>query len=439
MKRLMMTLVLVLVTVATTSSAANVSSAPMTFGVLSASCDANRAAALKGAGVALVELPLAWDRYQPSAGRVDQGYVEHVRSQMATCRGAGLEIVLSPGLQYPPAWVRTLPGGTLKGSSGAVPVEGSVDLIFSAAVRAATRDYLRRLAADLGFDGVAAVRVGTTSTGELGYPGPTAGGDEPQYWAFSAAPQEGSGLAAGMAVSPLPQWRPGDADWNGRRVTARDADDWLTWYARSAVQAVIWQIEEFRALGFSRRIHVPVAGRGTLPADRAAAVAGLLDGRANPDGALERGLDYPAQFGMLAGMAGVDIDFTGLDDDTAVRARAAEPPQDRCQTSDVDDLLERSDTDDWPSQRFTSAVARRAGLGLVGENPGRPDAPNTGGSKWSDPLPMQLRMAPDYALGCGMSVFMFAFEDDLFEPPANPPGVNLDDYKAAIDEMRGNR
>lgn len=439
MKRLVVALMLVLVTVAATSSAANVSSAPMTFGVLAASCDANRAVALKGAGVTLVELPLAWDRYQPSAGRVDQGYVENVRSQMATCRGAGLEIALSPGLQYPPAWVRALPGGTLKGSSGAVPGEGSVDLIFSAAVRKATQDYLRRLAADLGFDGVAAVRVGTTATGELGYPGPTAGGDEPQYWAFGAAPQEGAGLAAGMTVSPLPQWRPGDTVWNGRRVTAQDADDWLTWYARSAAQAVIWQIKEFRELGFSRRMHVPLAGRGTLPADRAAAVAGLLDGRANPDGALERGLDYPAQFGMLAGLAGVDIDFTGLDDDTAVRARAAEPPQDRCQTSDVEDLLERSDTGDWPSQRFTSAVARRAGLGLVGENPGRPDAPNTGGSKWSDSLPMQLRMAPDYALGCGMSLFMFAFEGDLFEPPANPPGVDLDDYKARIDEIRGNR
>jgi hypothetical protein len=57
-----------------------------------------------------------------------------------------------------------------------------------------------------------------------------------------------------------------------------------------------WQIDRLRALGFTGRVHLPVAGRGVLPADRAAAVAALLDGRNDPDGALERGLDYPAIF-----------------------------------------------------------------------------------------------------------------------------------------------
>src|SRR6185312_10930947 len=50
-------------------------------------------------------------------------------------------------------------------------------------------------------------------------------------------------------------------------------------------------------------------------------------------------------------------------------------------------------------------------LGLVGENPGPPDAPHTGAAADSDPLAEQLVRAPAYAAGCGMTTFLFAFED----------------------------
>lgn len=412
----------------------------MAFGVLAASCEPVRVTALRHAGVTIVELPLAWDRYQPARDRVDAGYVAEIRSRITSCRDAGLGVVLAPGLQYPPSWVRALPSGTLRGSSGASPKGGGADLIFSAAVRDAAGDYLARLATDVGFNGVIAVRVGTTNTGELGYPGPDAGGNAREYWAFGAAAQHGVGLVKGMARSPLPGWVPGSARWDGRRVTAQQADAWWSWYTRSAVDAVLWQIERLRALGFAGRVHVPVAGRGVLPADRSRAMAGLLDGRADPDGALERGLDYPAQFAVLARSPNVDVDFTGLDDDTAVSARAASPAQDRCSPGDENDLLRRTDVASWSTQRFTTAVARRAGLGLVGENPGPPGAPSTGGSRWSDSLAAQLDFAPDYAAECGIGTFLFAFEDDLFnESKSGSSGVSLNDYAVRIVASKGRR
>jgi hypothetical protein len=323
--------------------------------------------------------------------------------------------------------VRELPGAVLRGSAGGRPA--GVDLVFSAAVRAATGDYLGRLAADVGFAGVAAVRVGTTTTGELGFPGPGAGGHTGEYWASGAPAQYGVGLVDGLDPSPLPGWVPGT-----RTVTARQVDAWFTWYAGAVTAALGWQIDRLRELGFTGRVHLPVAGRGVLPADRAGAVAGLLDGRNDPDGALERGLDYPAVFAALAARADaarIDVDFTGLDDITAVQARALD--QDACAPGDEDGLPGRADVADWSAQRFTSAVARSAGLGLVGENPGSPDAPHTGGTAGSDPLAEQLRRAPDYAVGCGMTTFFFAFEDDLFA--GSDP--DLADYAGRIAAAEG--
>lgn len=407
---------------------------PLSFGVLGSTCAPDRLAALRAAGVTVVELPLAWDRYEPAPGEVDDGYAAQARARLAACRDAGLRVVLSPGLQYPPAWVREVPGGAPRGSAGGRPA--GVDLVFSAAVRDAAGDYLGRLAADVGFDGVAAVRVGTTTTGEFGYPGPTAGGRSGEYWASGSAAQFGVGLAEGLEPGPLPGWVPGAPTARGAAVSTEQVDAWFGWYAGAATAAVGWQIDRLRELGFTGRVHVPVAGRGVLPADRAAAVAGLLDGRADPDGALERGLDYPAVFAALAARADadrIDVDFTGLDDVTAVLARSLDPAQDACRPGDEDGLLDRTDVADWSAQRFTSALARRAGLGLVGENPGPPDAPDTGGSADSDTLADQLDRAPAYAAGCGMTTVLFAFEDDLFAGSA--PG--LQDYADRIAAVGG--
>jgi hypothetical protein len=305
-----------------------------------------------------------------------------------------------------------------------------LDLVYGAEVRAAASAYLGRLASDLPLEDVAAVRIGVSGTGELAYPGPAAGGATNEWWAFGAAPQTGEGLADGASVSPLPGWVPGQREWNGSAVTAEQADQWLAWYTGSLLDTVVWQFGRFRELGYTGEIHVPVAGTGILPADRAAAVAGLLDGRADPDGALERGLDYPRQFAVLAGLDGVVVDFTGLDDASAVVARGLDPPQDRCRPDDTDGLLERTDTADWPGQRWTSALARQYDLALVGENPGSPDAPQTGGAPVSDSSAQQLQRAPDYARECGMSEFFFAFEDDLFTPGS---GVDLPALGRAVD------
>ena len=232
-------------------------------------------------------------------------------------------------------------------------------------VRGAASAYLGQLAADLDLDsadsGITAVRVGVSGTGELAYPGPTAAGrpstqpgsrssrnpaprGRTRTSPIPGCPRE-VGVRCGTADRCRPRRRrhgdpaaglaagPGRVARCPRHLRAGRRLAGLV-HRTSLVDTVAWQVGRLRELGFRGAVHVPVAGRGILPADRAAAVDGLLDGRADPDGALERGLDYPSQFPVLAGLHGVVVDFTGLDDAQAVTAR--ELGQDRCLPDDVE-------------------------------------------------------------------------------------------------------
>ena len=412
--------VLAVVLAGCTAARATPARASLEIGVLATSCAPDRAAALVGVGVRRAVLDIAWDRYEPRPDAFDAGYAAQVRRQVEACERAGIALVLGPGMQYPPDWVLDLPSGTYRDPAGEPAAPPVANLVFSSAVRDAAARYLTRLDADLGLERFAAVRIGTTETGELGYPGPAAGGPGAAFWAFDDAAQGGPGRPDGVAPSPLPGWVPGDDAWRGAPVTSDQVQGWFRWYSDALVAAVDWQVGELRGLGFGGDVHLPVAGRGVLPAELATAVVRRL-GRADPDGGLGRGLDYPAQFAALARLDAADpghlvVDVTGLDDVSAVRARALDPPQDSCRDDDVDAVRAGSGAVAlWPAQRWVTANARLVGLALVGENPGDPALAHTGGAPDSDGSAAQLRHAPRYAQECGLAQFYWAFEDALYD------------------------
>ena len=409
--------------VTTCSPPAAHSTPSTTFGVLSASCRPDRVAAERRAGLTIAVMELGWDRYEPAPGQFDQAYVNGVRRQIATCTQVGLQVVLSPGLQYPPGWVHQLPSGDYRDQAGATPSGRAVNLVFSQAVRNAAASYLRHIDRDLGLRSFRAVRVGTSSAGELGYPGPHEGtGPYPHnYWAFDAAAQTGAGLAAGLRPSPVPGWTPGSPTWQGRPVTTAEATRWFRWYDRALVNAITWQLGLLRQLGYTGEVHLPLAGRGVLPPDLRTALDTRLNGSGDPDGSLERGLDYLDQLPLIARAAAplpghsaaagtVVVDITGVDDATAVLARAERPRQDTCQPSDVDTIRTASlQFSRWPSLRWTSAVARRVGLPVLGENPGPPTAAATGelprlrhGNRPNDLRPGLRRRLPPHHSALGL-------------------------------------
>ena len=404
------------------------------WGLLASTCSASDIAANRAAGIGLVEVEAYWDRYLPTAaGVVNSDYAADLRRRVTACLDAGFHVVLGTGTQYPPSWVRGLAGAALVDQRGKSPTPGAVDTVFSAAVRSAEDDYLTRLVAGLPATRLDGVRIGTSTAGEIGFPGPNEAGDGflQSWWAFGAAPQQGTGLATGTPRSPMPGWIPGRTTWNGTTVTSAMARNWFLWYSRSLVYGLKGQVDALRAAGYTGAVHLPSPGKGVLPADLTTASNALLNGAGDRDGSLGRGLNYVDQFPVLAGNVSgpLVVDLTGVDDATAVTARALNPARDQCATGDATaSVATGTEVASWSNLRFARAQAARAGLAAVGENPG-PPAAQTGGTASSDPEAAQVRRSPAYARGCALAGFFLAFESVLDDPSS---GVTRQDYVNAV-------
>jgi hypothetical protein len=421
-------------------------SSVLRFGVLGSTCDAQRASALWTAGVRLAEVRVRWDKFEPAPGIYDPAYLSELGDTIHRCRHAGLTVVLSPGFHYAPQWVSQLPAGAYRNQYGGTGPTHVPNIIFSAAARRAAANYIAKLDTVIPLDTFGAIRVGTSDSGELGYPGRAYGSDvsSNNFWAFDTAAQTGKGLAAGATLSPLPGWTPGSTTWHDQPVSTQQVKDWFSWYARSAAHAVMWEIELFRHYDYRGDFHLPLAGRGALPADLNSALAAHLDGTGDRDGSLERGLFYPEQLADIAAISStshksnssvVVADVTGLDDATAVQARQHDPPQDTCTLTDAgSDLLTNTQVAQWSTFRWAIANARHAGLDVMGENPGSPQAPGTGGDPSSDNLTQQMVHATRYAKQCGLTTMMWAFEDDLFGDPIT---VSVSSYSQQIHQVKG--
>lgn len=259
---------------------------------------------LAPAGVRRATLSLAWDRAEPSRGAFDPAYVEQVRTRYRLMRSKGLEVVLTTGLQYPPAWVFGLsPSSRFTNQHGdrwSGPVGDDVaDGVFDPAVRAAQGRYLDEMARRLGDLPFAAVRVGGSVRGELHYPVPAFAGRTNAFWAFSPA---------ALAQSPVPAWRPGQAD---PAAAARFAE----WYLQSLTDYGRWLLDRARTGYPGAELQVLMPSWGLRPGDVEGSVRVSLDGtsRGERTGSLNEGLDWARQAQQYAGVPGVQLYTTWLD------------------------------------------------------------------------------------------------------------------------------
>ncbi len=293
-------------------------------------------------GVSRVVLAAGWDQLQPRSAVLDTAAAAELVRRCDQLQAAGYEVVLDPGLQYPPAWVFALPGPTRFVNQHGRPWRGRLsedvpNAVFNPAVRVAQRRYLDALAGVLtrpsrGPGRLVAVRVGGLGAGELRLPpGRPAAGSSAPLWCFDELARQ---------RSPVPGWRPGTGGAAAEAMLRFALDalaGYLGWLLRATASAFV---------GLEQQVLFP--GWGLRPGMVEEAVATGVRGAsvAERNGILTEGSDWAAQVAVLAqsGVNGV-VHTTWLDAPQQAPTAQGEPPV-----------------------RYLAALAARHGLPVTGEN-----------------------------------------------------------------------
>jgi hypothetical protein len=236
-------------------------------------------------GLDLVTLDVIWAQAEPEPGRFSDSYLAGIAGTVADARRDGLEVSLDIGLQYAPAWVFALPGGTRFVNQyhqrfGGSPASGNevANGVTDPAVRAAEGQYLRRLGQAVIGSGIQSVREGGGPFGELRYPGPVYGGHRNCWWAFDASSQKVAAL----------RYVPGTGSVSAARR-------FLTAYNHDLVHYGIWLDDQVaRDFATSRLLLLP--GWGERPGTEDGVVGSRLQ-RSRPE--FNEGLDWAALLSAL--------------------------------------------------------------------------------------------------------------------------------------------
>ncbi len=237
---------------------------PIQLGIVGVS--GNYFAAEHAAGLKLVVIGVSWSSAEPTSGSFDTSYLSSVRAEIANARSRSLSVVLDPGLQYPPAWVFTLPGGTrfvdqfgdvYTGPAGSG--DDVANAVTDTAVRSAEATYLRNLSAQIPGTLLNAVRTGGGPDGELRYPTGDYNGHSDAFWAYDSSSQ---------AASPVPGWQPGTG-------TQASASKFLAAYNHNLNAYGAW-LDTQMAADFHTRQLIMLPGWGERPGAAGEEVSDLL-------------------------------------------------------------------------------------------------------------------------------------------------------------------
>jgi hypothetical protein len=247
------------------SAAGNSSSAPI-LGLLGSTVP--NFTAEQAAGVNAVTISVGWDDAEPNQGIFSSSYIQQIQGKIAAASAAGLGVVLDPGLQYPPAWAFSLPGGTQfvnqygQVFSGSQPSGNNVvNAVTDMAVQSAEGVYLAWLGQQITPGEIIAVRQGGGPLGELRYPGASYGSSTNCFWAYDSSTQA-------SLPSSVRGWVPGSG-------TAAQATTFLNAYNQSLDNYGIWLNGQLQQ-DFATRELVLLPGWGQRPGGAAGEEAALL-------------------------------------------------------------------------------------------------------------------------------------------------------------------
>ena len=341
----------------------------------------------RAAGVQAVTVQVGWDDAEPTAGSLDPSYITGIVDQISQAEQQGLQVILDPGLQYPPNWLLAMPGSQFVNqygdvfSAGEPSGENVVNGITDLEVRDAEGQYLAMLGAQLSGQGIYAVRAGGGPLGELRYPDTIYLGDTNSFWAYDPSTQ------AALPAS-VQGWIPGTG-------TVAQATTFLNAYNEHLDQYAQWLNGQLHD-DFDTPQLLLMPGWGQRPGNAAAEEAALLQ-PVRPQGdptkydEYNQGLDWA---GLLSGLPypGESVAYT-----TYLDARSVEP------TPQLED----------PADYLASLVAGTS-IRLGGENSG-------------DDTVADLEFCASQAVRLGFDIMQWFDEDQLLATAAgtDPSGPTL--------------
>jgi hypothetical protein len=344
------------------------------FGTLET--DPNRASQEYAAGFRIAEQTVGWNNYEPQDGVFDAGYITSIKQRIQTFQRAGLKVVISPAIQYPPAWVFSLPGSRYVNQYGAAaPATWAgfeePNVVFSQAVRDRVAGFETKVMQELGPGNIWAVRYVNGSLGEVLYPpADDLLGHNNSYWAYDANAQNNASAdrPPGVPANPFPGWQPGQTTYNGQPFSVAQVQQWYEWYVDARMDFVNWHTKLFRDLGFTGYLQLQTPGFGVRPSEYAASTANFLDGTGDPNQTMGRAAIWQKVYAKLTDRMGVTAYVSSMADGSGF-------PQDQgCQSTDVQvDLEHDPQVNNWSAVRYVSYLADMYGMIKSGENPGSGD------------------------------------------------------------------
>jgi hypothetical protein len=242
-------------------------------------------ASLYASGLREVVVSANWNAIEPTEGSFSATAVAAVQAQLNAATAAGLSPSLDIGIQYAPAWIFTVGGGTQFVDQygdvfgGTLASGNSVaNAVTDPNVRAQLGTYIAYLGTHL--TGVDSVRLGGAAYNELRYPSGHSGSQANAYWFYDSSSQ--ASLPANVQG-----WKPGAG-------TVAQATAFIDAYNNALSNYGVWLVQQGAAdFSSSTKLELLLPGWGERTGEVTTAVNKLL--LATPD-EVNQGLDWA---GML--------------------------------------------------------------------------------------------------------------------------------------------
>jgi hypothetical protein len=304
--------------------------------------------------------------YQTADGVFDSVYEQQQVTNANTLKNAGLKLILSMGIQYQPAWLKSISNYT--NQAGATSADANY--IFNETVASKGLDnYIARQGRAGLIQMADYIRIGYCSSGELLYQQSAAA-----YWFYGPEAQTGADLNTYQTPCPFPNWVVGSASNNGVVMDTTKVTTLINWYIGCQVQMIRRMIDDCWAAGFTGRFQVLMPGQGARPDQVAADIAAFL-----PGGSSHLLTIGAAWHLVAAAIAALPIQYREAIDlyCSSTGDWSGTPTDNYTLPTDITKTLASPEVQStgsggviWSAARFITWCANLYGFGMSGENTG---------------------------------------------------------------------